>query len=130
MKETNIMRNIMLRASDIGYRLFRNNVGTAWRSLLGPKGEKRMSDGRLLITDPILVRFGLHKGSGDLIGWKPVTITQDMVGKEMAVFTSVEVKTKKGRLSKDQSHWNDQVNSSGGIGIVARNEDDIRGKAT
>jgi ribosomal protein S19 len=44
------------------------------------------------MADP--VQFGLCKGSADLIGWKRVTVTPEMVGSTVAVFTSIEVKTR------------------------------------
>lgn len=84
-------------------RLFRNQVG----SLPDPR------TGRL-------VTFGLARGSADLIGWRTVTITPDMVGHRLAVFTSIEVKTPTGRLGPAQDHWLGAVRSAGGIAGVAR----------
>ena len=79
MNETAILQRIRL---DLGLeptvRLFRNNVGVL-----------RDAQGRP-------VRFGLHPGSGDLIGWRSVRITPDMVGRLLAVLASVEVKTATG----------------------------------
>ena len=88
-------------------RLFRNQVG----SLPDPR------TGRL-------VTFGLARGSADLIGWRTVTITPDMVGQQIAVFTSIEVKTPTGRIRPDQTAWLDAVQAAGGIAGVARSVDD------
>ena len=38
------------------------------------------------------VKYGLYKGSSDLIGWKSIEITPEMIGQRFAVFVSVEVK--------------------------------------
>jgi len=66
------------------------------------------------------VQFGLAKGSADLIGWTTRTITPDMVGQRIAVFTSIEVKTPTGRLTPAQSAWLGAVHTAGGIAGVAR----------
>ena len=105
--ETGVLNAVWKRASALGWRLFRNNVGVG-----------TMSNGAF-------VRFGLRVGSGDLIGWRPVTVTQDMVGTVIAQFVSVEVKTATGRLSEDQVHWAEQVRSAGGVAITARSENDL-----
>jgi len=100
MLEADIMRQEQLKASERGDRLFRNNVGV----LIDRRGTP--------------VHFGLHIGSGDLIGWRRVEITQEMVGKTMAIFHSAEIKTKKGKLTQAQIDWRDAVNAAGGIGEV------------
>jgi hypothetical protein len=66
------------------------------------------------------VRYGLQPGSSDLIGWRTVTITPEMVGQQIAVFTSIEVKTPAGRVKPEQQQWMDAVQSAGGIAGVAR----------
>ena len=70
------------------------------------------------------VRYGLQPGSSDLIGWRTVTITPEMVGTTIAVFTSIEVKTATGRLRPEQQQWLDAVQSAGGIAGVARSVED------
>lgn len=70
------------------------------------------------------VQFGLAKGSADLIGWTTRTITPDMVGQQVAVFTSIEVKSATGRLRPDQRQWMEAVQAAGGIAGVARSVDD------
>lgn len=84
-------------------RLFRNQVG----QLPDPKTGRS-------------VQFGLARGSADLIGWRTVTVTPDMVGQRLAVFTSIEVKTPNGRLTPAQHAWLGAVRSAGGIAGVAR----------
>ena len=88
-------------------RLFRNQVG----SLPDPR------TGRL-------VTFGLARGSADLIGWRTVVVTQDMVGQQLAVFTSIEVKTPTGRVSPQQQAWLGVVQGAGGIAGIARSVPD------
>ena len=66
------------------------------------------------------VQFGLARGSADLIGWRTVVVTPDMVGQRLAVFTSIEVKTPRGRLTPEQHNWLHAVRAAGGIAGVAR----------
>lgn len=106
--ETTLQQQIRLALgtrSDL--RLFRNQVG-------------QLSDPRT--GRP--VQFGLARGSADLIGWRTVVVTPDMVGQRLAVFTSIEVKTPTGRLTPAQHAWLGAVRSAGGIAGVARSVSD------
>ena len=96
MNEADHMRVEQMKASARGDRLFRNNVGV----LIDKRG--------------VPVRFGLAVGSGDLIGWRKVVITQEMVGTIIAQFSSLEIKNKKGRTTKEQIAWRNIVISAGG----------------
>ena len=70
------------------------------------------------------VQFGLAKGSSDLIGFKTIEVTPDMIGQKLAVFTSIEVKTAKGKLTPMQHNWLSCVSKAGGITGVARSVQD------
>jgi hypothetical protein len=106
--EQRIQQEIRLAVSKGDTRVFRNNTGTL-----------RDANGRP-------VSFGLCKGSADLIGWRTVTITPEMVGQQVAVFTSIEVKTATGRLRPEQQQWLDAVQAAGGIAGVARSVEDAQ----
>jgi hypothetical protein len=93
--------------------MFRNAVGYGIAG--SPKHVISKGDGIYLVKKGTPVRFGLMTGSGDYIGWEPVIITADMVGKTVAVFQSIEVKTLRDRLSEDQRRWNRAVARDGGI---------------
>ena len=102
--ETEIQQRIRLALGRHPHiRLFRNQVG----QLPDPRTGRP-------------VQFGLARGSADLIGWRSITITPDMVGQQLAVFTSIEVKTPTGRLAPLQANWLDAVQNAGGIAGVAR----------
>lgn len=94
--------------------MFTNPQGLGW---VGGKVVKR-ADGSIIVVNPRPVKFGLQEGSGDLIGWDTITITADMVGKKVAVFQSIEIKTVNDRLSKAQRIWNKVVRKAGGIAQV------------
>jgi ribosomal protein S19 len=119
MNETTILQRIRLAASKIpGVRLFRNNVGKAWMGTV-----IKQTPEMVVLKNPRFVQFGLHPGSADLIGWKPVTITPDMVGQKVAVFVSLECKTETGKVREEQINWMQQVSAAGGIASVVRSED-------
>lgn len=66
----------------------------------------------------------LCPGSSDLIGWTPVVITPDMIGKTVAVFTAIEVKVDAKKASGNQADFIKAVAAAGGIAGVARSEYD------
>lgn len=87
-------------------RLFRNNRGAA-----------RARDGSL-------VKYGVAPGGSDLIGWRVLTVTPDMIGDRVAVFVAIEVKGPAGRPSENQRNFIDQVKAAGGLAGVAKSTSD------
>ena len=106
MTEHQIQQRILLALGRGAARLWRNNTGCL------PDANGRM------------VRFGLCKGSADLIGYTTVTITPDMVGQRLAVFTAVEVKTPTGRPTPEQTAFLKHIQDAGGRAGIARSIDD------
>lgn len=106
VKETNVSHAWMLRLSPQGYSLWKNVRGV-FRWL---KSENK-----------ITVGIG-PDGASDLIGFKSVIVTPDMVGKRVAIFTAIESKTDEGRLEKDQLDFLKAVEGYGGIAAVARGD--------
>lgn len=110
--EATTQAEIRLAAAEAGLHLFRNNSGVAFDKTGRP------------------VRFGLGNDSaeinsviksGDLIGWREVTITADMVGQTVAQFVSVECKGESARnraVPKPQQTWADLVKGAGGLGVI------------
>jgi len=108
--ETDIQQRIRLAlGTHPQVRLFRNQVG----QLPDPRTGRP-------------VQFGLARGSADLIGWRTITVTPEMVGQRIAVFTSIEVKTPTGRLTPAQSAWLGAVHTAGGIAGIARSVRDAQ----
>jgi len=71
------------------------------------------------------VNYGIPgPGGSDLIGLHSLTITPDMVGKRVAVFTAIEVKSDTGKATADQIAFLDFVTAMGGIAGVARSADE------
>lgn len=110
MSESDIQARVRLEASKKGIRLWRNNVGVL-----------RNEDGGY-------VRYGLANDSAlinavfkssDLIGIRPVTITQDHVGTTIGQFIAREVKSKDWKYlgtqrEKAQKAFIDFINRLGG----------------
>ena len=117
MSELNEQKKIQLAISAKcqGTVLFRNNTGSAWQGDV-----TRNSDGSITIRNPRPLAAGLCKGGADLVGWTSVEITPEMVGKKMAVWTAIEVKTSKGKVSAEQANFIRVSNHYGGIAGVAR----------
>ena len=100
------MHTIMLAVSPFA-RVFRNNVGFAYRKDGTPWGN-----------------VGLTKGAPDLIGWTPVVITPDMAGRIVAVFTAIEVKSGRGKTTAEQRNFLDRLATDGGIAVITGDVDD------
>jgi hypothetical protein len=102
--ERKIQSEIQLAANGPA-RLWRNNVG----ALRDAQGQ--------------LVRYGLCPGSSDLIGYRTITITPEMVGRRLAVFAAVEVKDR-GQPTEQQTNFINLVQQAGGLAGVARSVPD------
>lgn len=125
--ETDIVRLIMLAVSKTGARIFRNNTGMGWigKSVKFTKQQIiSVNAGDVLIKQGRVFHAGLCVGSSDLIGLKSVIVTPEMVGKPIAVFLAIEGKTATGRATKEQIAFIEMVKQSGGIGFIARNEEE------
>lgn len=116
MKESNIQKKIMIAVSKYS-RVFRNNVGTGWTGKISPT-----KDGGKYIKDARPLKAGLCIGSSDLIGWTEKTVTADMIGQKIAIFTALEIKTATGKATKEQLNFIRVVKQSGGISGIARSE--------
>lgn len=95
MRESTIQKKIMIALSMAGCVIWRNNTGVL-------KNEAG-----------IPIKFGLCKGSSDLIGICPD-----------GAFLAVEVKTATGKVSPDQRRFIAQVQTYGGRAGVARSVED------
>ena len=122
MSERAIQNEILLAASASGYTLFRNNVGQGWQG-----DATRLADGSILIRNPRPLHAGLCTGSSDLIGWITVEVGPDLIGRRLAQFVGIEVKTAKGRESKPQATFRRVVTEAGGLALLARGPGDLPG---
>jgi hypothetical protein len=100
--EHEIQQRIRLACGRGPVRLWRNNTG----ALVDQQGR--------------FVRFGLCKGSSDLIGLRALEITPELVGQRIAQFIALEVKTAQGVLSPEQRAFLRLVQQLGGVAAICR----------
>jgi hypothetical protein len=112
MSEGATIQRIRLELGRVpGLKLFRNNCGAL------PDQTGR------------IVRYGVASpGGSDLIGFRTVTITPEMVGQRLAVFAACEVKAPGGKhpVTPEQAHFIEVVQAAGGLAGVARNAGQAR----
>lgn len=120
MSETPIQKKILLLASQFGHRLFRSNTGMGWAGHAIHFTNKQtvfVGPGDVLIRKARPLHAGLCEGGSDLLGW-----TKN--GHFLAVEVKVEGKrTDPDRLEK-QLNFIRQINNSGGIAGICKNEED------
>jgi len=119
--EDHIQDRLRLAAPRHGFTLFRNNVGVL-------KDERGVPVRYGLANDSKAVNDRFK--SSDLIGWRTVTITPDMVGLSIAVFVARECKPegwKYGATPREQAQLRfiDLVNAAGGDACFVSSVDGI-----
>jgi hypothetical protein len=109
--ESKLLKAIQIRATTLGWRVFRNNVSLAWvGQAIHVKGQPRT----ILLRQARRLKTGLCVGSADLIGW-------DNLGR----FVALEVKTWKGKATEEQLNFIAAVNRAGGYARIVRSEQDL-----
>lgn len=107
--ETKIQNSILLALSKAGCTCWRVETSGAW------VGKQIHSDGdQVTLTNARMFQTGLCKGGSDIIGIKH----------ETGQFIAIEVKTPKGRPTKEQLRFIEAVNKAGGIAGIARSVED------
>jgi len=93
----------------INVRLFRINCGMGWT------GQTAKHTADMIILKNPRPLYAAPEGWGDLVGWTEITVTPDMIGKKIAVFTMEEAKSGKLKLSEMQKMFRDIIVRMGGI---------------
>lgn len=120
VSENTVLRKVWI-AIGIMSRMFRVNSGMAWVQTRGKPYREQNGDIVVPGGRPVALGFGDTSGDpvagvGDLVGWTTVTITPDMVGCKIAVFTDIETKSSAdAKKRKAQADFISLVNQSGGI---------------
>ena len=104
--EHEIQQRIRLACGRGAVRLWRNNTG----ALVDQQGR--------------FVRFGLCKGSSDLIGLRSLEITPELIGQRIAQFVALEIKTTQGVLSPEQRAFLRLVQQLGGAAAACRSAEE------
>lgn len=119
--EDRVQSEIRRDAARRGVYLFRNNRGAGKTDTGSYIRYGLANDSK---------KFGAAWKSGDLIGWEPVLITDDMVGTFIARFLSVEAKRRNWKFSGSledmaQARWAALVNSQGGRAVITNNSEGV-----
>lgn len=123
MDENSVLRRVWLRMQGIS-TLFRVQTGKAWVS--GGGKVRRMPNGDVIVPfgRPVALGFGMVNGdpvdgTSDLVGMTHVTVTQEMVGHALPVFTGFETKNSEGgRASEAQQGFVGFIKNAGGIAAI------------
>lgn len=115
-KHSNVQKSIQLEANKMpGVKLWSNPIGLGWVANPDPRKTKKYTkNGKryVLLENPYPVKFGLCKGSLDLIGFK-VECVNDF---EIPRFICIDAKTDAHpNYSPEQENYHDMVIKSGGI---------------
>lgn len=114
--ERELQTAIQLACSRDGVRLLRSNAGLAWQGTVVSQ-----TPTRLILAYPRPIKL-MAPGCGDLIGWRGLEIN----GRTLAQFTSLEVKTARGRVSDEQAAWQATVRRAGGLAEIVRSVQQAR----
>ena len=129
MSESELSKRIALAISNTGRAVsWRNNVGvgiaiSAKGALFGRIREAVIALVLRMGGKASVVKYGLCVGSSDRIGIVTVTITPEMVGRDVGIFCAWEVKDKS-KPSDEQINFINAVRSAGGIAAVVRSPDE------
>lgn len=107
MTEAAILARVRIALSRAGVCIWRNNLG----QYLTAKGH--------------CIRYGVgpNPGASDLLGYRSVLITPDMVGQRVAIFVACEVKDRT-IPTREQRHFLETVSAAGGIAILAHSPEE------
>lgn len=125
--ERDIQNEVLLECGHDGTTLFRQNVGQGWTGdtqRMTRYTTVTVSPGDVVIRNARPLIAGLCVGSSDIIGFRSVEITAEMVGQRIAVFVALEVKAAKGRATEAQARFLGNVREAGGIAAIVRSKED------
>jgi hypothetical protein len=90
---------------------FRHDVGSGYpydkkKEFKAKKdGVFPVKKGDIIVKNPSRIHYGIERGAGDLIGWTEVSVTPEMVGQKVGIFTSIEDKSATDRIGLEQIIW-------------------------
>jgi hypothetical protein len=122
MSEGRVQSLVRLALARLGWRMWRNNRG-AFKDATGRWVRYGLGNDSKKLGDVVK--------SHDLVGWRAVVITPDMVGKVIAQFVSIECKDEDWVYNPNDEHevaqkrWLDMVNTDGGYAAFISNENQL-----
>jgi len=116
-----IVELVRMLMTQKGARVFKNAMGTGFVGQV--INEYDDSVGHVIVLrNARRITFGVQNpGGSDLIGWRSVKITPEMVGQDVAQFVAVECKTPEyNKASPKQKLFLAAVVRNGGAAMIAR----------
>ena len=114
-KERKVRDSVLKDMDPETERLFRVNAGRFWAGEI----ESRLPGGRVVMKGARAVS-GVPAGIPDMIGWKTVVVTPEMVGTKVAIFMGVELKSANCVVSDVQRKFGELLTRMGGIFKVVK----------
>lgn len=108
-REHNIQSAILIALSQSDCLVWRNETAGAWVGRVLYREQDTIT-----LTQARMIHAGLCKGSSDIIG----------IHKPTGRFLAIEVKSKRGRITKEQENFINAVKAAGGIAGFARSVDE------
>lgn len=118
IRESDIQNRILIELSKQGTVAFRINAGSFWAGEIMSN-----KDNMLLMKNPRKIQ-GAPEGTSDIIGVTTVTVTPEMVGQRVGVFTAIEVKKPGENPKAHQKNFLKNMRDRGAIAGVARSPED------
>ncbi len=123
MKHGALVQQVLIHVSRLGWRMFKNAVGSAWHGYVteeymisNKKGDHKVIE----LHKAYKINYGLQPGSSNLVGYRTVKIRPEDVGKRLAQFCAVECKTGQYALvTEEQRNFLSQVQKAGGYAAIA-----------
>jgi len=120
MSESQLLADILLNCSRGSVRLWRQNSGMAWQGKIVSQDHSR------LVLSPYRAIKLAPEGTSDLGGGVQVIVTEYMIGRPAFIYTGIEGKFGKGRVSPEQQQFINMIHAMGGRAGVARSVEDAR----
>ena len=120
MSERDIQNDIQRELSRGPTRLLRVNAGAAYQGRI-----IEQTPDRLILSPWYPIKLGAT-GISDLIGWTSVGHVTQAGWADVAIFTAVEVKGERTRITPEQLAFIDTVRRAGGRAGVARSVEEAR----
>lgn len=132
-QERDVQNSIRMAISQYLFPLYglvpfwRINVGQGWTGNarhFSRRQEIIVEPGDVLIKNARTFNTGAPPGFSDLIGASPLEITPDLVGRQVPVLTTVEVKAENGKSSPEQKTFIQNMQHIGARAGAARSPDE------
>jgi hypothetical protein len=123
------MKLAQIEATKKGWRLFANTIYAGWTGRMRREWKDSSGGIGVELCKAAWRTFGLGAGSLDLVGFRPLVITPDMVGQTIAQYVEVDAKTQgAARLRPEQKNRARVIREAGGFAGIAMRIEEAPGR--